>query len=420
MKEENMTEFVELTAEEYGKFYASSDQRTFLNSPEAMEHLRMRNRDIIYFGVKKNGTLAGACALSSFAIAKKMFRCYYAQRGFMLDYSDEEVLHCMCENVKKYAKKHRGLFLIIDPYINYYELDIEGKRVEGGYDNSYVAENLKKEGFIHREFTFDNSQRSQAAFMFVMDLTDRTEAQVLKEISQQTRWCINRTIKQGVEVRELSIDELDIFIRMEEKTAKRRNFDMYSDSYYKQMYEAYGDHMKVLLASLSPLHLLEALSKEAEALEKEKAEIEEKLQETPGSRKFLKKQKVNEEAFEINAKKQAEARELQEKYGDEIHLASSIFTVYDNECVYYASAAEEEFRNYFGPYAIQWYMIRWCIEHHVNRYNFYGISGDFREDADDYGVYEFKKGFGGTVEQMIGDFILVLNKPVYALYEKLK
>jgi peptidoglycan pentaglycine glycine transferase (the second and third glycine) len=65
-------------------------------------------------------------------------------------------------------------------------------------------------------------------------------------------------------------------------------------------------------------------------------------------------------------------------------------------------------------------MIRWCIEHHVNRYNFYGISGDFREDAADYGVYEFKKGFGGTVEQMIGDFILVLNKPAYALYEKLK
>jgi peptidoglycan pentaglycine glycine transferase (the second and third glycine) len=195
---------------------------------------------------------------------------------------------------------------------------------------------------------------------------------------------------------------------------------MFTDSYYKTMKETYGDHLKVLLASIRPAHLLEALEKEKEQLDAEKAEIEAKLAETPGSRKFLKKQKVNEEALEINAKKQAEANELRAQHGEEIQLASALFTVYDNECVYYLSAAEEQYRNYFGPYAIQWYMLKWCTEHNVNRYNFYGISGVFKEDAEDYGVYEFKKGFGGRVEQMVGDFILVLNRPLYALYEKIK
>lgn len=415
-----MLEFTELTPEEYGRFYYESPQRTFLNSPEAMEHLKARNRDIIYFGVKKDGQLCAACALSSFAIAKKMLRCFYAQRGFLADYSDTQVLHFMCENLKKYAKKHRGLYLIIDPYVNYYELDENGERVEGGFDNSYVVENLKAEGFIHRDFTYDNSTRSQAAFMFVKDLDEENEQQLLKGISQQTRWCINRTLKQGVEVRELGEEGVDLFIAMEQKTAKRRHFDMFSDSYYHTMKETYGDHLKIVMASLCPEHLLDALRKEKEALDEEKAEIETKLAETPGSRKFLKKQKVNEEAQQINAKKQAEALELKEKYGEEIHLACSLFTVYDNECVYYLSAAEDEFRNYFGPYAIQWYMMRWCLAHNVRRYNFYGISGVFKEDAEDYGVYEFKKGFGGRVEQMVGDFILVLNKPLYALYEKIK
>ncbi len=415
-----MLEFKELKPEEYGSFYAKSPQRTFLNSLEAMEHLKVRNREIIYFGVKKDGELCAACALSSFAIAKKLFRCFYAQRGFLMDYSDKEVLHFMTENLKKYAKKHRGLYLIIDPYVNYYELDEDGNRVEGGFDNSYVVENLKAEGYIHRDFTYDNSTRSQAAFMFVKDLTGQSAQDVLKGISQQTRWCINRTVKQGVEVRELGADEIDIFIRMEERTAERRHFAMFTDSYYKTMKETYGDHLKVLLASIRPAHLLEALEKEKEQLDAEKAEIEAKLAETPCSRKFLKKQKVNEEALEINAKKQAEANELRAQHGEEIQLASALFTVYDNECVYYLSAAEEQYRNYFGPYAIQWYMLKWCTEHNVNRYNFYGISGVFKEDAEDYGVYEFKKGFGGRVEQMVGDFILVLNRPLYALYEKIK
>ena len=52
-----MLEFKELKPEEYGSFYAKSPQRTFLNSLEAMEHLKVRNRDIIYFGVKKDGEL---------------------------------------------------------------------------------------------------------------------------------------------------------------------------------------------------------------------------------------------------------------------------------------------------------------------------------------------------------------------------
>jgi len=54
------------------------------------------------------------------------------------------------------------------------------------------------------------------------------------------------------------------------------------------------------------------------------------------------------------------------------------------------------------------------------RFNFYGISGDFRKEAEDYGVYEFKRGFNGTVEELVGDFILPIRKGMYSLYTKLK
>ena len=35
-------------------------------------------------------------------------------------------------------------------------------------------------------------------------------------------------------------------------------------------------------------------------------------------------------------------------------------------------------------------MIRYAKEKGIERYNFYGITGDF-EDAEDYGVQQFKK-----------------------------
>ena len=36
--------------------------------------------------------------------------------------------------------------------------------------------------------------------------------------------------------------------------------------------------------------------------------------------------------------------------------------------------------------------------------NFYGISGVFDPKDKNYGMYEFKRGFGGNVVELIGEF----------------
>lgn len=65
-------------------------------------------------------------------------------------------------------------------------------------------------------------------------------------------------------------------------------------------------------------------------------------------------------------------------------------------------------------------MIKYALEHNINRYNFYGISGDFSEDAPDAGVIKFKKGYNADVYEYIGDFVKPINKPAYTAYKVLK
>ena len=36
-------------------------------------------------------------------------------------------------------------------------------------------------------------------------------------------------------------------------------------------------------------------------------------------------------------------------------------------------------------------MINYAIDHGIDRYNFYGISGNFSEDAEDVGVIKLKR-----------------------------
>ena len=69
-----------------------------------------------------------------------------------------------------------------------------------------------------------------------------------------------------------------------------------------------------------------------------------------------------------------------------------------------------------GAYRLQWEMIKFAKEHDINRYNFYGITGDFSEDAEDAGVQKFKEGFNADVYEYIGDFV----KPIKPIFYKLK
>jgi len=54
--------------------------------------------------------------------------------------------------------------------------------------------------------------------------------------------------------------------------------------------------------------------------------------------------------------------------------------------------------------------------------NFYGISGVFDKSNPIYGVYEFKRGFGGEVVELIGEFTLKISNTyyIYNMFRHLK
>ncbi|MGV1143312.1 peptidoglycan bridge formation glycyltransferase FemA/FemB family protein [Staphylococcus aureus] len=54
---------------------------------------------------------------------------------------------------------------------------------------------------------------------------------------------------------------------------------------------------------------------------------------------------------------------------------------------------KSEIYEYMGAYHLQWqHTIKYAKSHNINRYNFYGITGVFSNEADDFGVQQFKKG----------------------------
>ena len=61
-------------------------------------------------------------------------------------------------------------------------------------------------------------------------------------------------------------------------------------------------------------------------------------------------------------------------------------------------------------------MLLHALNKGYSRYNFYGtfgIRGPGRGTG--HGGYEFKKGFGGEVVQLLGDFVMPVNRPASLL-----
>ena len=116
------------------------------------------------------------------------------------------------------------------------------------------------------------------------------------------------------------------------------------------------------------------------------------------------------------------ARERSEKdaFLAPIPLSAAMFMLYGDEVVYLFSGSDEKYmKDYNAQYELQWYMIKYAVEHKFKRYNFYGIHG-LPKDGQTDGVYEFKKGFGGQVIEMAGTYELPIDHKFYQAKKLLK
>lgn len=99
-------------------------------------------------------------------------------------------------------------------------------------------------------------------------------------------------------------------------------------------------------------------------------------------------------------------------------IAGTLAIHYGDKVWYLYGASSNAHRNLMPNYLLQWNMIRWALETNCRVYDFRGVSGDLSEDNPLYGLYKFKKGFGGVFTEFIGEMDYVLSPAAYAFTEK--
>lgn len=85
-------------------------------------------------------------------------------------------------------------------------------------------------------------------------------------------------------------------------------------------------------------------------------------------------------------------------------IAAAFFILYGDEIIYLSSGLSREHKKLGGPHIIQWTMIKYAYEHGYKKYNFWGTNPD-----PENGVFKFKQGFHGEIEEFVGTFAAPLS-----------
>ena len=399
--------FTLIEPDDFRTFAETSPYKSFMQTPEIAE-LRYKNGwTPYYFGVEEDQTLIAAAMLVAKPafLGKSIFHC---PGGPLLDYDKKKLLDFFLAHLKKFIKSHNGYAFHIDPYYEANRYDRNGEPLPGYKPHPKAKQNLLSLGF--REL----STTTQPKYLFVMELQGRTPDQILADFKRNTRNHVKKAEKKGVKVRELKREELGILKQITESTSKRRHFDDRPLSYYEQMYDLFHarGEVKFMLAEISAEDAISKHSKDADS-DSDNSRGRESATEIPGRDRLTRRENDNRELSALRNDNSA----------DTIPLSAAMFMLYGDEVVYLFSGSDEKYMKEFNAqYAIQWHMIKYAAEHEYKIYNFYGIHGLPDKSDPDYGIYDFKKGFGadyGRIVELLGTFELPVNKPFYYLHQLL-
>lgn len=413
-------ELIELTEEEFKTFADKHPQISFHQTNE-WGHLKEENGWKMHLvGLKDNDNIvAGALLLSKMTpIKRKMF---YSPRGFLIDYNNYELLNEFTKRIKLYVKKNKGIFLKIDPYLSYQERDINGDIVENGENNYSSYKNLVKLGYKH--FGFNLMQDTlQPRWIFITKTKNRNLDDIMKEMDAKTRQILRKNERDLIKCREIGYDELPLFKDIMQHTGDRRDFIDRPLSYYQEMYNNLGKSgiLKILVAELNTSDLINKLDDEIKTYKNEYDERKQKYELDPSKmnkNKYDSKQKETMANIERTEKKKEKIVKLKEENGNVITLGGILFLIYGNEVLSLVGGSYSKFMEFQSAYTVHFEGMKYALENGYDRYNFYGITGDFNESNPLFGLYSFKRDFGGEVVELIGEFDLIISKPLYFIYK---
>lgn len=340
--------------------------------------------------------------------------CYlYAPRGYVIDFKDCELLKTFTEEIKRYAKKKKAIFVKIDPDIIYHEEDCNQEVIIDKDNQAYQF--LKKLGYRHLGFT-KNFETMQPRYTFRIDFSKPWE-EIEKNFSKTTKQRIKKAEDLLVDVKIGTDKDIDTFYQLMILTETRKDFVTHNEKYYQSLYQIWNQDNECNLF-LGSVNLDKIIKKQTELKQEIENELTKYEHENLSKSEKTKKNELEKrkDKLETDIIKYQQA---QKEYGTNITLSAHFIIEYGDKAWVLYAGNHNILTDTYTNYKTYEQHIKYYYDKKIKTYDQFGTIGDLRKENPLLGLHEFKKKFGGNYVEFTGEFDLVLNKPMYFVFTKL-
>ncbi len=217
----------------------------------------------------------------------------------------------------------------------------------------------EESSLFSEDVKFKSAPSIQPIRTIVVDLQGTSE-EWLERMKQKTRYNIRLAKKKGIDIRQS--DDINTFYEIMISTGNRDNFGIHSKEYYKKAFEYFQPQDNIAL--------------------------------------FM-------------------------AYYKDLPLAGLMVFSAGERAWYFYGASNDTERNRMPTYLLQFHAMQWAAEKGCKSYDLWGIP-DYEETYLEenfsgkseglWGVYRFKRGFGGQIRRYMNAFDRVYNPFLYSMY----
>lgn len=407
--------FIEnVSKDKYEKFVKNHKKSHFLQSYSWGEFAK-KEKNLIphYIGLEND---KGKLVATALLLEKKLplGMCYfYAPRGFILDYNNENILREFTEKLKKFSKQKKAIFFKIDPDIIYNNEDINGNKIIE--NNTKELNILKKLGYKHLGFT-KNFETMQPRYTFRIDM-DKSWEEIENNFSKTTKQRIKKAEDLLVETRIGTEEDINTFYNLMILTENRKDFITHNEQYYKSLYEIWNkdNSCNLFVGTVNLDKIIDKQTNTKKELEQQLNQLpKENLSKSQNTKKQELEKRINKLSSDI-----AKYIDIKKEYNNIITLSIHFIIEYDDKAWVLYAGNHNILTDTYTNYETYKEHIKYYHNKNIKIYDQFGTIGDLRNDNPLIGLHEFKKKFGGNYVEFTGEYDYIIKPFMYFVFTKL-
>ena len=397
---------VELTRERFEEFAYKNPYKNYCQTAEYGLVMSETGFEYNFIGytTNENEILAAGMFLTK-KIGNKYYYAY-CPKGFLVDYDDTDLVRRFTNNLIKYYRKKKIIFLKINPEVQIATINQNDNYSRNTTSSISVLDNLKKLGFKKRKET-EPLQLLQPKLTAIVNLKDYD----INKLEKRFRNKIRSTENKGLEIEVADSTKVEYLYEFV-KNMKNRNIN-----YYRNFLNSFkkNNQADLILVKINYEKYLISSKKKVEEEQIRNDELNEKLQRDSSERNL--NEKMNSDKILEEYKQDVINATAGMKKEDNTYIAGAIVVKYENKITILIAGVDKKF-NYLNPNYFLHHKIFDMYKDEYEIADINGIANDFSEESRFAGLNKFKLGFNPTIVENIGELDLIISDWRFKLVEK--